>query len=229
MGAYTIKELPADIRPRERLLTYGAEALSTSELLAIMLRTGSRGCNALDLSNLLLKRYEGNLKSLFSAAVSELSEVAGIKTAKAAQLKACFELGKRLSAYTGNSKPVVSSPEDAATHYGSEMRYLDKECLKCIYLNAKNEVLKVETVSMGGLNSASITPREIFRGAISNSASALVLLHNHPSGDPTPSSADIEITERMLDAGKILGIKVLDHIVLGDGKFASLKREGLLP
>ncbi len=229
MATYTIKELPADVRPRERLVRYGAEALSTTELLALVIRTGYRGRNALDLSNELLKKYEGDLKSLFTATVGELSEVGGVKTAKAAQIKACFELAKRLSTFAGNSRHAVASPEDAVVNYGSEMRYLDKECLKCIYLNAKNVVLKAETVSVGGLNSASITPREVFKGAISNSASSIILLHNHPSGDPKPSSADVEITERILDAGKILGIKVLDHIVLGDGKFVSLKREGLMP
>ncbi|MEE8168206.1 MAG: DNA repair protein RadC [Candidatus Hydrothermarchaeales archaeon] len=228
MRRYTIKDLPEDIRPRERLLKFGTEALSTSELLAIILRTGSKGFNVIDLSNGLLKRYDGNLKALFSASAKELCELDGIKIAKATQIKACFELGKRLAAFNGTVKPVIETPEDAVHLFMSEMRYLERECLKGVFLNSRNELLKAETVSMGSANSSITPPREVFKLALHYSAVAVILLHNHPSGDPTPSSADIELTEKMINAGELLGLEFVDHIIIGDGRFVSLKREGLI-
>ncbi|MFQ6136197.1 MAG: DNA repair protein RadC [Candidatus Hydrothermarchaeales archaeon] len=223
-----IKDLPEEERPRERLVKFGAEALSTSELLAIILRSGSPGCTVIELSNKLLSRYDGNLKSLFSATVNELSEIDGIKMAKAAQIKACFELGKRLAAFTENVKPVIQKPEDVASLFMSEMRYLDKEYFKGLFLDSKNKILKEETISIGSLNANIVHPREVFKRALSYSAASIVLVHNHPSGDPSPSNNDIEITEKLIVAGKLMGIELLDHIVIGDGQFKSLKREGLI-
>ncbi len=224
---YTIKDLPNDLRPRERLIKHGGEALSTSELLAIILRTGTRGHNVLDLSNLLLSRYKGDLISLFSAGVVELSSIEGIKTAKATQIKACFELGKRLAAFRGEARPVIVKPEDAADLL-MDMRYLDREELRCLLLNKKNELMEKETLSIGGLDATLSKPRDVFRSALAHNSASIVLAHNHPSGDPKPSPADIQYTEQVLEAGRILGIPLLDHIVIGDGRFFSMKREGLL-
>ncbi len=224
----TIKDLPRDERPRERMVKFGAEALSTSELLAIILRTGTPGSTAIDLSNRLLGKYDGNLKSLFSANITELSGIEGIKMAKATQIKACFELGKRLAAFTEDVKPVVAKPEDVANLFMSEMRYLDKECFKGVFLDSKNKIIKEETISIGSLNANIVHPREVFKLALSQSAASIVLVHNHPSGDPSPSNNDIEITEKLIDAGRLMGIELVDHIIIGDGRFKSLKREGMI-
>lgn len=224
---YTIKDLPVDVRPRERLIKFGADALSTTELLAIILRTGMKGRTVLDLSNELLNTYKGNLKALFTADVTELVKMEGIKTAKATQIKACFELGKRLAAYTEDARPAIRKPEDVEELI-SEMRYLKKEYFKGLYLNAKNEVLGAETISIGGLDSNIASPREVFGAALSHSATAIVLAHNHPSGDPAPSIEDVEITEKMMDAGRLMGIQLLDHVIVGDGRFFSFKKEGLI-
>lgn len=223
---YTIKDLPDDLRPRERLLKYGGEALSTSELLAIILRTGTKRHNVIDLSNFLLCRYKGNLRSLFSASAAELSKIDGIKMAKATQIKACFELSKRLATLRGEDRPIIGKPEDAIDLL-MDMRYFEREEMRCLFLNTKNEVLEKKTLSIGGLDVNLSRPREVFRLALSFNSASFILAHNHPSGDPKPSAADIEYTERMIEAGDIIGIPLLDHLVIGDGYF-SMKKEGLI-
>ncbi|MHB1042086.1 MAG: RadC family protein [Eubacteriales bacterium] len=223
----TIKELPAEMRPRERLMKEGPEALSDQELLAILLRTGSHEVTALELASKILALFQG-LGRLVDASVEELSEVKGIGMAKASQVKAALELARRLSQYTGPQRPVIRSPEDAAGLVMEEMRHLDREHFRAILLDTKNHVIATEKISVGTLNSSTVHPRELFRNAIKRSAAAIILLHNHPSGDPSPSQEDIDITGRVAEAGNIIGISVLDHIVIGDNKFTSFKARGLL-
>jgi len=223
----TIKELPEDIRPRERLLKEGAEALSDVELLAILLRTGSRATTALDLASLLMVRFK-NLHRLVDAAVEELSDVKGVGPAKASQVKAALELARRLAQFSEASRPVIKSPNDAAALVMEEMRHLDREHFRALLLNTKNQVIGTDKVSVGTLNSSTVHPRELFRNAIRKSAASLVLVHNHPSGDPAPSREDLDITRRLIEAGKIIGIEILDHIIIGDNRFISFKAKELI-
>ncbi len=223
----TIKELPEDIRPRERLLKEGAEALSDVELLAILLRTGSRATTALDLASLLMVRFK-NLHRLVDAAVEELSDVKGVGPAKASQVKAALELARRLAQFSEASRPVIKSPNDAAALVMEEMRHLDREHFRALLLNTKNQVIGTDKVSVGTLNSSTVHPRELFRNAIRRSAASLILVHNHPSGDPAPSREDLDITRRLIEAGKIIGIEILDHIIIGDNRFISFKAKELI-
>ena len=223
----TMKELPEDIRPRERLLKEGAGALSESELLAILLGTGSREATALELASLLMARFK-NLRLLLDATVEELSEVKGVGPAKASQVKAALELARRVSQYSGPSRPVITSPDDAAGLVMEEMRHYDREHFRALLLNTKNQVIGTDNVSVGTLNSSAVHPRELFRNAIKRSAASVILVHNHPSGDPTPSREDLDVTGRLSEAGKIIGIEVLDHIIIGDNRFTSFKAKGLI-
>ena len=222
----SIREMSADLRPRERLLKDGVETLSEIELLAILLRTGSRSVSAMELAAMILTGFKG-LRSLMDATVEELSETKGIGLAKAAQIKAALELGKRMALKNMEEKPIIKSPEDAAELVMEDMRYLDREYFRAMLLNTKNRVLSLETISVGTLSSSAVHPRELFKVAIKKSAAALILIHNHPSGDPTPSREDLEVTKRLEEAGKIIGIDVLDHLIIGDNKFVSLKAKGL--
>jgi len=223
----TMKKLPADMRPRERLLKEGAGALSEIELLAILLGTGSPETTALELASLILVRFK-NLRLLLDATVEELSEIKGVGPAKASQVKAALELARRLSHVTGSPRPVIKSPEDAARLVMEEMRHLDREHFRALLLNTRNQVIANDKVSVGTLNSSAVHPRELFRNAIKRSAASVILIHNHPSGDATPSKEDLDITGRLCEAGKIIGIEVLDHIIIGDNKFTSFKAEGLI-
>lgn len=223
----TMKELPEDIRPRERLLNEGAGALSDIELLAILLRTGSRETTALDLASMLMARFK-SLRLLADATVEELSEVKGVGPAKACQIQAALELAKRISQFSGPQRPVIRSPDDAACLVMEEMRHLDREHFRALLLNTKNQVIGADKVSVGTLNSSTVHPRELFRNAIKRSAASVILVHNHPSGDPTPSREDLDVTGRLIEAGRIIGIEVLDHIIIGDNKYISLKAKGLL-
>lgn len=226
----TIKDLPEGERPRERLLKYGAENLTDAELLAIIIRTGSRSETAVNLSQRLLLGEKGvnGLRFLVEASIEELGKIKGIGIAKAAQIKAAIEIGKRLASLSQSERPVIKYPGDVRNLLMEEMRYLDKEYFKIILLNIKNQVIHVEDVSVGSLNSSIVHPREIFKIAIRRSSAALILVHNHPSGDPTPSGEDVEITRRLVESGKLLGIDVLDHIIIGDGRYTSLKEKGLI-
>lgn len=223
----TMKELPEDNRPRERLLKEGAEALSEIELLAILLRTGSREATALELASLVMSRFR-SLRFLVDATVEELGEVKGVGPAKACQVKAALELARRLAQFSEQPRPVIKSPDDAAGLVMEEMRHLDREHFRALLLNTRNQVIGTDRVSVGTLNSSTVHPRELFRNAIKRSAASVILLHNHPSGDPTPSREDLDITARLCEAGKIIGIEVLDHIIIGDNKFTSFKAKGLI-
>jgi DNA repair protein RadC len=223
----TIKDLPAEERPRERLLALGAEKVSNAELLAVILRTGTRSDSALDLAQAILARA-GQLRELPYLTVEELMELKGVGPAKAVQVKAALELGRRMVVASRGYNVDITSPEDVFHYMKEEMRYLEQEEFRIILLNIKNKVLGVETVFRGGLNSSIVHPREIFRLALRRSAASMILLHNHPSGDPTPSAEDISITRRLVDAAEIMGVHILDHIVMGEGRFLSFREKGLM-
>jgi len=223
----TIKDLPPDERPRERLVKYGPEALSNAELLAIILRVGTHECSAIGLAEHMLGQFDG-LKGIATASVEGLSQIKGLGTAKAAQIKAMVELGKRLAASVGHSRPTIRSPQDAVDLLMPELRDEPQERFKAVFLNNKNEVLKIRTITVGGLNASVITPRELFREAISANSAAVIVAHNHPSGDPTPSQEDISVTKRLCQAGQMIGIDVLDHLIIGEGRWVSLKERGLM-
>lgn len=223
----TIKDLPADERPRERLVKYGAEALSNAELLAIILRVGTAEYSAIGLAEHMLGKF-GGLKGIATASVEDLATIKGLGTAKGAQIKAMVELGRRLAASVGPSRPPVRCPQDVVDLLMPELRDQPQEQFKGVFLNSKNEVLKVRTITVGSLNASVITPRELFREAISHNSASVIVAHNHPSGDPTPSKEDIDVTKRLVQAGEYVGIEVLDHVVLGDGRWISLKERCLI-
>jgi DNA repair protein RadC len=220
-----IKELPSEERPRERLQRYGAQALSTAELLAIVLRTGTKERSAIGLAEHLLSLH-GGLRGVANASVDEMAQVKGLGPVKGIQIAACVELGKRLASYTEETRPVVRTPEDVAHLLMPEMRDARREHFVALLLDTKNRVLKKCTVSVGSLDSSIVHPREVFKDAVSVSAAAVIVCHNHPSGDPTPSPEDRMVTARLCEAGKVMGIEVLDHVVLGDGRWVSLKQLG---
>lgn len=221
-----IRELPAEERPRERLITYGADALSTAELLAVLLRTGTEQNSAVGLAEHLLAHF-GNLRGVANATIEELAGVRGIGPAKAAQIKAAIEFGRRLIAASPEERPKIRSPRDVYNLLGPSLRDEKREHFIALLLDTKNGVLRSRTVSVGDLSSSIVHPREVFSEAIRHGAASLIVAHNHPSGDPTPSPEDIAVTRRLAEAGELLGIEVLDHIVLGDNRWTSLKEKGL--
>lgn len=222
-----MKELPEDMRPRERLFREGSEALTTTELLAVLLRTGSSSMNVLDLAAVLMAR-SGGLPGLMGSSLEELSSVKGVGPAKAAQIKAAMELGRRLSTTVSGYKMTIKSPADIHNLLKDKLGHCDREHFQAVFLNTKHHVITVETVSVGSLNSTLVHPRELFRNSIKRSAAALIIAHNHPSGDPTPSVEDIEITRRLVEVGNIVGIQVLDHIIIGENCYVSLKEQGVI-
>lgn len=221
----TIKELPSYERPRERLRSSGASSLSNSELLAIVLGAGIRGENVISLATRLLAKF-GGLVGLARASLGELCAEQGIGEARATQVKASLELGRRLISTTGEERPVVRSPQDVAAVLMPEMSHLDQEHLRVMLLNTKNQVVGIPEVYRGNVSSSVVRPSELFRDAVRDNCPAIIVVHNHPSGDPTPSSEDIKITEQIIEAGKMLDIEVLDHIVIGVHSFVSLKERG---
>lgn len=222
MNQETVKivDLPLEDRPRERLVKLGPEHLSTAELVAIILRTGTIGENVSALAGRLLKKF--GLKGLSTATLQELMAVQGIKEVKAGQLLACFELARRLEAYNPEPKPRIRSSRDVYALLAPGMRDLKKEKFTALYLNTKNAVIKTETVSLGSLNGSLIHPREVFKTAILETAAGVIIAHNHPSGDPSPSLEDLQVTKRLIEAGNIVGIKLIDHVVIGEGGFESI-------
>ncbi|RXZ84539.1 JAB domain-containing protein [Paenibacillaceae bacterium] len=225
--SFVLRDVPNEERPRERMMHYGAQALSHAELLAILLRTGTRRESAVHLASRVLKEC-GSLRNLVDMSMEELISIHGIGPAKALQLRAGIELGRRLSRSTMEDKPTVRSPKDAADYMMEQMRYLDKEHFVCLFLNTKNHIIAEQTLSVGTLNASLVHPREVFRAAIKCSSASIICLHNHPSGDPTPSPEDIGLTRRLVEAGTLIGIDILDHIIIGDKRFVSLKEQGLL-
>lgn len=214
-------------RPRERLIRHGADRLANKELLAILLRTGTRHYSALTLAEKLIAKFD-SLPGLASASLEELQQVSGIGPAKATDILAAFELAKRLADSRMEFQGVVNSPQDAAQLVLRELSLADKEHFMIIMLNTKHRVIAKKTISIGHLHASLVHPREMFKEAIRRSSAAVILVHNHPSGDLTPSSDDISTTERLCEVGELLGIDVLDHIIIGNNRYLSFREQGLL-
>ena len=225
-SSYRITDLDSSDRPRERLAEAGAQALSNAELLAILLRVGIPGENAVQLGTRLLRDLKG-LSGIHQASYDEVCQQKGIGPAKAAQIKAAIELGRRLQTFTGDDRPAIHSPQDAADLVMYEMSALVQENLWVLHLDTRNRVIHTDRIYKGSLNSSTVRVGELFKAAIQRNAAAVILVHNHPSGDPGPSPEDIHLTRAVVQAGKLLDIKVLDHLVIGHGRFVSLKERGL--
>lgn len=226
-----MKDLPLGERPYEKLEAYGAETLSNAELLAVIIRTGNRSETSVALAQRLLSgdREGSGLCCLNNITLEGLKEIDGIGRVKAIQLKALAELSKRMASTSRMGKRVtVKSPDDVCTLLMEEMRHLKKEVFKIVLLNTKNHVIKHVDISVGSVNASIVHPREVFSEAVKTRCTAMVLVHNHPSGDPEPSTDDVGTTKRLTEAGNILGIKVLDHIIIGDRKYFSFKEKGLI-
>ncbi len=221
-----IRDMPSDERPRERLRLRGAAALSNAELLAILLRTGVTGENVLALATRLLARFEG-LPGLARASFGQLCAQHAVGQAKAAQLLAALELGKRLVSTQPDQRPTVASPHDVNNLLMAEMAFLEQEHLRVVLLNTRNQVLAIPEVYRGNVNTAVVRVAEVFRDAVREGCPALIVVHNHPSGDPTPSADDAVITKQIVEAGRLLNIDVLDHVIIARQGFTSLKQLGL--
>jgi len=222
----TIHDFPPDERPRERLKHYGPAALSNAELLAILLRVGVKGENAVALGTRLLKEFNG-LPGLARAGFSDLGKIKGVSTAKIAQLKAAQELGRRTMLASPDSRLQITSPADAANLLMLEMSALEQEHLRVILLDTKNRVISSPTIYVGNVNTSIIRVGEVFKPAIRENATSIIVAHNHPSGDPAPSPEDVQVTRAFRQAGNLLGIEVLDHLVIGCQRYVSLKERGL--
>ena len=223
---YRIMDLDSSERPRERLARLGPQALSQAELLAILLRTGVPGENAVQVGQRLLQTF-GGLSGLHRASVDEVCAQHGLGEAKAAQIKAAIELGRRMMLEAPDEKPAIHSPADAAALVQYEMSALEQEELRVLLLDTRNRVQDIVTVYRGSLNSSQVRVGELFRAAIRRNAAAIIVVHNHPSGDPAPSPDDIAVTRAIVQSGKLLDVEVLDHLVIGHGRYVSLKERGL--
>jgi DNA repair protein RadC len=225
--SFRLREWPAEDRPRERMQRQGAESLSHAELLAILLRTGTRDESAVHLAQRILNDC-GGLRRLAERGWDELTHIRGIGPAKAIQLQASIELGRRIARSRLPETVTITRPQDAADLLMEEMRHHREEHFVCLFLNTKNHVIGRQTLSIGSLNASVVHPREVFRAAIRRSSASILCAHNHPSGDPAPSPEDIQLTRRLAEAGAMIGIELLDHIVIGDRRFVSLKEMGCL-
>lgn len=223
---YRITDLHESDRPRERLASLGPQALSNAELIAILLRVGVPGENAVQLGQRLLQKF-GGISGIHRAPFVDLINQHGIGEAKAAQLKAAIELGRRLTLESPDERPTINSPGDAAVLVMYEMGALEQEHLRVMLLDRRNRVLDVVELYRGSVSSAQVRVGEVFREAVRKNASALIAIHNHPSGDPTPSPDDVALTRAIVQAGKMLDVDVLDHLVIGQGRWVSLKERGL--
>ncbi len=223
---YRITDLHESERPRERLANLGPQALSNAELLAILLRVGVQGENAVQVGQRLLNRF-GGLVGIHRAPYEELLQEHGLGEAKAAQIKAAIELGRRLTVESPEARPTINSPADAAALVQYEMSGLEQEHLRVLLLDTRNHLLDIAEVYKGSVNSSQVRVGEIFKAALRRSASAIIVVHNHPSGDPTPSPDDVAVTRAFVQAGKLLDLEVLDHLVIGQGRWVSLKERGL--
>lgn len=221
-----IRDFPVGERPRERLCAYGAGSLSNAELMAILLRTGLKGENVLAMSNRLLVHFDG-LDGIARASLEDLCDQNGISEAKACQILAGIELGRRVSSPTPQELPTVITPDDIARLFSGEMAYLPREELRIVLMNTKHQVVRVETLYTGNVNSAIVRPAEVFASALKRNCPAIAVAHNHPSGDPTPSDEDIETTAKLVEVSRLLEIDLVDHVVIGHGKFVSMRERGL--
>ena len=225
--SFTVRDLPISERPRERLLKLGSEALSSQEVLALILGRGTKGESVIRIAEELIRKF-GNLKNIAQASVEELTQITGIGPAKAAQIKAAFELSRRLEdTVDESSRTTVKSPEDVVKSVKSLLKGKKKEHFMVLSLDTRNHLIKIHPISIGSLDSSIVHPREVFKEAISDSAASVIFAHNHPSGDPTPSEDDIKLTKRLVEVGEILGIEVLDHIIVCDREYLSMKARNL--
>lgn len=220
-----IKDLPKSDRPREKLIAKGADNLKDSELLAILLRTGTKGKNVIEIASHILAKY--SKKRLLQMTYQDLAQINGIDSGKATTLLAAFELAKRALEVNDTNLPVISDAKDAVAQL-SDMRDLKKEHFVVLYLNAKNQLVHKETISMGTLDANLVHPREVFEPALKYSAAQIIAAHNHPSGDPKPSEDDLEVTKRLTEAGKMMGIEVMDHVIVSKNSYFSFKEEKIL-
>ncbi len=226
-SALTIHDMPVSDRPRERLQRLGVEALSAQEILAVILGRGIAGESVMVTAQRLLSKF-GGLKGIADASLEELSGIRGIGIAKATQIKAAVELGNRADGHSETvAQPLVKTPEDIAGLVKSRLKNKKKEYFLALLLDTKNHLIRISEISIGSLDSSIVHPREVFKEAISASAAAVIFVHNHPSGDTEASQDDIQLTRRLAEAGEIVGIEVLDHIIMGNSAFLSMKREGL--
>jgi DNA repair protein RadC len=223
---YRIRDLHESDRPRERLAALGPQALSNAELMAILLRVGVAGESAVHVGQRLLNKF-GGLTGLHRAPLADIKKQHGLGDAKAAQIKAAIELGRRLTLEAPEERPSINSPADAAALVSYEMSALEQEHLRVILLDRRNRVLETVEVYKGSVNSSQVRIGEVFKEAVRKNASAVIVIHNHPSGDPTPSPDDVAVTRAIVQAGKLLDVEVLDHLVIGQGKWISLKERGL--
>jgi DNA repair protein RadC len=226
MDRLSVRALPPEDRPRERLYRIGSADVSLPELLAIVLGRGSRQGSALVLAYRLLETF-GDIVTLGRAGLDELTAVPGIGFARACQIVAAVEMGKRFSRANATRGISIRGPAEVAGLFMDEMKHYDREHFKAALLNTKNQVLKIVTVSIGSLNASIVHPREILKPAISASAASIILVHNHPTGDPAPSREDVEFTRRFAKCGDLIGIQLLDHVIIGSGRFQSLKEAGV--
>ena len=226
MATYRITDMAEAERPRERLLRLGPQALNTAELLAILLRVGVPGENAVQVGARLLQSL-GGLRGLHQADVAEVEAQHGIGEAKAAAIKAAIELGRRLALEAPEERPEIHSPADAAALVQYEMSALEQEHLRVILLNTRNQVLDIVELYHGSLNASVVRVGEVFKPAVRRNAASIIVVHNHPSGDPTPSPEDVVVTKAIIEAGRLLDIELLDHLVIGQGRYVSLKERGL--
>jgi len=225
-----IKEWPEDERPREKMRQQGAENLTTAELLALIIRTGDPGTrqSAIDLGRELIARFDDNLRELGAADLTEITAVKGVGPAKATAIKAAFTLASRFQARRLEHLDRFTSPRQVFDYFHHEFRDRRKEYFLTLLLDGKNRIIRRVQISEGSLNQSIVHPREVFSPAVRESAAAMILVHNHPTGDPSPSGEDIAITRRLKEAGEIMGIKVLDHIIIGDGDYLSFVEKGLI-
>lgn len=227
MTEYTLKELPENYRPRERLIGNGAKNLSDQELIGIILRIGNSSRTAVQLGEQLLYEFE-NLQTLSMANPVEFTKIDGIGTAKAAQIAAAFELGRRANHVSNVNRVKIKEPIDIFNILSVQMKNLDREHFYAMLLNTKNHVLGVVQISIGTLNASLVHPRELFKDAIKQSANAVVLAHNHPSGEKQPSREDIDLTKRLREVGDLIGIQIIDHLIITETDFFSFKENGLM-
>lgn len=225
-----IREMPRDERPREKLIKHGVHSLSNAELIGIIIQTGCQDATAVELGQRVLRAFDNDLSAFFGMSIEELErneQLKGIGPAKACQIKAAIELGRRVNTHPPE-QPKIGSPGDVAALLTDELRYLKQEHFMVLLLDNKNKVIKTETISIGTINASLVHPREVFVKAIRQHAAAVILAHNHPSGDPRPSAEDRAITKRLLESGELLGIPVLDHVVIGGADYVSFKESGYI-
>ena len=224
---FTIHDLPKSERPRERLIKLGPEALSAQELLALIIGRGTPGKSVMHIAQELLNKF-GNIKNIGEATIEQLCKIQGIGLAKAAQIKACFEIGKREALEPEQKKYDIQNPQAVVKTIRTSIKDKAKEHFKLVILDSRNKIIGITNVSIGTLNASLAHPREIFKDAITHNAASIILVHNHPSGDPEPSEDDLLLTKRLVESGKILGIEVIDHIIIAKNEFLSFKEKNLI-